>query len=264
MSKIPLLSIIIITKNASAHISRCLASVNWADEIIVLDSGSSDDTLIHARYFTDKIYINTDWQGFGVQKNRALTYAQGQWVLALDADEVVTPALKQAILSAIQQTSHSAFKFPRRSRYCSRWIEHGGWSPDYVLRLFRRGCACFSNDLVHEQLLLKTGSLGTLTTPLLHYSFSSLEEVLAKIDAYSTASAQMRFQNGQKGSLRKAILHGIWTFLRTYILRAGFLDGREGFMLAFSNAEGTYYRYLKLMYLNENVSEKNQHHSHNL
>jgi glycosyltransferase involved in cell wall biosynthesis len=259
----PRLSVVIITKNAAVHITRCLTSVSWADEIIILDSGSVDDTLTRARVFTDKVFINSDWQGFGVQKNRALSYAQGDWILSLDADEEVTPALKQQILTAVTQ-QHTAFQIPRQSCYCGRWIEHSGWSPDYVLRLFRRDAARFSDDLVHEQLQLLTGTQGTLNTPLLHYSFSSLEEVLAKVDAYSTASAQMRFQRGKGGSLRQAIFHGLWTFFRTYILRAGFLDGREGFMLAVSNAEGTYYRYLKLMYLQEHATKKSEHHSHHL
>lgn len=259
----PRLSVVIITKNAAAHITRCLTSVSWADEIIILDSGSVDDTLARARIFTDKIFTNTDWQGFGVQKNRALSYAQGDWVLSLDADEEVTPALKQEIFHALTQ-SHAAFRIPRQSCYCGRWMKHSGWSPDYVLRLFQRDAARFSDDLVHEQLLLLTGTQGTLNTPLLHYSFSSLEEVLAKVDTYSTASAQMRFQRGKRGSLRQAIVHGLWSFFRTYILHAGFLDGREGFMLAVSNAEGTYYRYLKLMYLQEHATKNPEHHSHHL
>lgn len=258
------LSVVIITKNAAAHIVRCLTSVSWADEVIILDSGSVDDTLTLARQFTDKIFINTDWQGFGVQKNRALDYAQGTWILSLDADEEVTPALQHAIIDALHAPQHSAFYLPRQSRYCERWIIHSGWSPDYVLRLFRRETARFSDDLVHEQLHLLVGTQGRLETPLLHYSFSSLEEVLAKVDTYSTASAKMRFRQGKRGSLRQAILHGMWTFFRTYILRAGFLDGREGFMLAVSNAEGTYYRYLKLMYLQEHAAKNSKHHSHHV
>lgn len=161
----PRLSVVIITKNAAAHITRCLTSVSWADEIIILDSGSVDDTLTRARVFTDKIFINTDWQGFGVQKNRALSYAQGDWILSLDADEEVTPALKQQILNALTQ-AHAAFQMPRRSCYCGRWMEHSGWSPDYVLRLFRRDAARFSDDLVHEQLHLSSGTQGKLNTQL--------------------------------------------------------------------------------------------------
>ncbi|ALG68044.1 glycosyltransferase family 2 protein [Beggiatoa leptomitoformis] len=251
-----MLSVILITKNAAPHIDRCLTAVRWADEIIVVDSGSTDDTLIRCSAYTKHVFIHTDWQGFGVQKNRALQYATGDWVLSVDADEEVTPILQQAILEAMQNQSYSAWQLPRLSRYCGRWMRHGGWYPDYVTRLFKRGTAQFSNDLVHEKLMVSQGKIGQLTTPLLHYSFANLEEVLQKINAYSSASAQMQFARGKQGGLGKAILHALWTFIRTYIIRLGFLEGREGFMLAVSNAEGTYYRYLKLYYYQHNVSDK--------
>lgn len=251
-----MLSVIIITKNAAEHLERCLCSISWVDEIIVLDSGSTDKTVEICQQFPVKIYHNADWQGFGVQKNRALQYATGDWVLSLDADEEVTPELRQALQHSMLQTEYSAFAINRLSRYCGRWIWHGGWHPDYVVRLFKRGCAQFSTDLVHEQLQVIEGKTGKIKQMLLHYSFNSVEEVLHKINHYSTAGAQMRWAQGKRGSLRRAILHGSWMFLRTYILRAGFLDGRQGFMLAVSNAEGTYYRYLKLLYLEENQKEK--------
>lgn len=242
-------SAIIITKNAAAHIEECLASVAWCDEIVVVDCGSADGTVARCRSFTDNIVVTDDWPGFGPQKNRALAMATGEWVLSIDADERVTPALEQEIKAAISQNRLSAFRIPRRSRYCGRWIKHSGWSPDYVIRLFRRGSARFSDDLVHEQVQVLSGNVGTLKSPLLHYSFNSLEEVLEKINHYSTANAQLAYAKGKKASLKKAIFHGLWAFLRTYLFRGGFLDGREGFMLAISNAEGTYYRYIKLMYL---------------
>ncbi len=254
------LSIIIITKNAATHIEACLTSVAWCDEIIVVDCGSSDNTVALCRPFTNKVYITDDWPGFGPQKNRALAKATGKWVLSIDADERITPALQQEIKQAISQNSVTAFRVPRQSRYCGRWIKHSGWTPDYVIRLFRRDCGRFSDDLVHEkvQVLQRGGDIGTLKSPLLHYSFNSLEEVLEKVNSYSTANAQMAYAKGKKSSLKKAIFHGLWAFVRTYVLRAGFLDGRVGFMLAVSNAEGTYYRYLKLMYLQELMRIKNE------
>ncbi|EIJ43767.1 glycosyl transferase [Beggiatoa alba B18LD] len=259
-----MLSVIVITKNAALHIDRCLTSVSWVDEIIIVDSGSTDDTLTRCARYTDKIFIHTDWQGFGVQKNRALQYAQSDWVLSLDADEVVTPDLQKAIKTVMQDSRYEAWQIPRLSRYCGRWMRHGGWYPDYVTRLFRRGSAHFSADLVHEKLLVTQGHIGQLTTPLLHYSFENLEEVLQKVNAYSSASAQMQFARGKQGGLSKAILHGLWAFIRTYIIRLGFLDGREGFMLAVSNAEGTYYRYLKLFYCQHHASNTAQPHRHDL
>ncbi|MDM8560660.1 glycosyltransferase family 2 protein [Candidatus Parabeggiatoa sp. HSG14] len=252
----PLLSVIIITKNEENHISECLNSVAWCDEIIVVDSGSTDNTVTLCRSFTDKVFVTKDWLGFGVQKNRALVKATGKWILSIDADERITPALQQEIKSVIADSTDCAFRIPRQSRYCGRWIKHSGWSPDYVLRLFRSGCASFTDDLVHERVQVLSGEIGTLSTPLLHYSFNSLEEVLEKVNTYSSASAEMQHAKGKKSSLTKAIFHGLWAFIRTYLLQAGFLEGREGFMLAVSNAEGTYYRYLKLMYLQENIKNK--------
>jgi len=243
------LSVIIITKNAAVHIEACLTSVAWIDEIIVVDCGSTDNTVPLCRSFTDKIFITDDWPGFGPQKNRALAKATGKWVLSIDADERITSDLKEEIKQVIMTARYAAFRMPRQSRYCGRWIKYSGWTPDYVIRLFLRDNARFSNDLVHEKVQVLRGEIGTLKTPLLHYSFNSLEEVLDKTNRYSSANALKQYRSGKKSSLKKAIVHGLWAFIRTYILQAGFLDGREGFMLAVSNAEGTYYRYLKLMYL---------------
>ncbi len=251
-----MLSILIITKNAAAHITDCLSTVTFADEIIVLDAGSTDNTRELCGPFTTQIFTSSDWPGFGRQKNRALSCAHGDWILSIDADERITPALREEIQQAIQQNTYTAFRLPRLSRYCGRWIKHSGWQPDYVIRLFRRNCGRFSDDLVHEQVQISQGQIGTLTNPLLHYSFNSLEEVLEKVNHYSSASAQMLHAKGHTSSLTKAILHGLWAFLRTYLIRRGFLDGREGFLLAVSNAEGTYYRYLKLMYLQEHAQSQ--------
>ena len=243
------LSAIIITRNEANNIHECLTSLAWCDEIIVVDSGSTDNTVTLCRSFTDQIVITNQWSGFGPQKNIALAKATGDWVLSIDADERVSEALQQEIQQVLIDSTWTAFQIPRQSSYCGRWIKHSGWTPDYVIRLFRRDCACFSDDLVHEKVQVLQGKIGTLKQPLRHYSFNSLEEVLAKINSYSTANAQQHYAQGKPSSLTKAIWHGLWAFWRTYVLRAGFLDGREGFMLAVSNAEGTYYRYLKLMYL---------------
>lgn len=246
-----MLSVIVITKNAGDHIGSCLETVTWADEIVVVDSGSDDDTVDICRQYTDRVYVH-DWPGFGPQKNRALGYATGDWILSIDADERVTPQLRETILNNIRDNIFAAYRMPRQSYYCGRWIRHSGWWPDYVVRLFRRGQARFSDDAVHERVEVSHGEIGTLDEPLLHYSFETLEEVLDKVNRYSSAGAAMRLQRGQRANLRTAVMHAVWAFLRTYFIRAGFLDGREGFMLAVSNAEGVYYRYLKLMYLRRN------------
>lgn len=243
------LSIIIITKNEASNIRACLESVAWADEIVVVDSGSTDATTAICREFTSRVY-DCDWPGFGAQKNRALDFASGDWLLSLDADERVTPELRHDIKAALRAPVAEAYRIPRLSSYCGRFMRHSGWYPDYVTRLFRRGSARFSDDLVHERLLVE-GVTERLDGLLLHYAFDNPEEVLHKVNQYSSAGAQMMLQRGRQASLSGAVLRGLWSFVRTYVLRGGFLDGREGFMLAVSNAEGTYYRYLKLMLLNQ-------------
>jgi glycosyltransferase involved in cell wall biosynthesis len=243
------LSVILITKNEADNIRACIESVSWADEIIVVDSGSTDDTVAICKELGAQVHEH-DWPGFGVQKNRALGYATKDWVLSLDADERVTPELRaeiEAILGAGQ--TQDSYLVPRLSNYCGRFMYHSGWYPDLLPRLFRRGKARFSDDLVHERLIVE-GSSGKLKGLLLHYAFDGMEEVLLKVNQYSTAGAAMMHKRGRKASLSGAVMRGLWSFFRTYILRGGILDGREGFMLAVSNAEGTYYRYLKLMLLN--------------
>ena len=242
------LSVIVITKNEAAMIRRCLASVSWADEIIVVDSGSTDGTVAVCREFTPHV-ISTDWAGFGPQKNRALDLATGTWVLALDADEYL-PTQAQAEIQQVLagESKINAYRIPRLSSYCGRFMGHGGWYPDYVIRLFRRGCARFSDDIVHERLVVQ-GAVGTLSSPLHHETYRDLEEVLHKVDSYSTAGATMAAQKGRRGSLPQALIHGVWAFVRTYFVQFGLLDGAEGLMLAISNAEVTYYKYAKLRLL---------------
>lgn len=241
------LSVVIITKNEINSIAACLESVRFADEIIVVDSGSTDGTVELCRQHGARVE-STDWPGFGPQKNRALSYARGDWVLSLDADERVTDALKNELLQIIAGDDPAPCALPRLSSYLGRPMRHSGWWPDYVVRLFRRGTARFSDDIVHERLLFE-GEARKLGSPLLHDSFTDLEEVIDKLNHYSSAGARMALNRGKSSGLALAVGKGLVAFLRTYLFRAGFLDGPEGFMLAISNAEGTYYRQLKLMLL---------------
>jgi glycosyltransferase involved in cell wall biosynthesis len=246
----PTLSVILITRNEEANLDDCLASLEGiAQQIVVVDTNSTDRTLEIAKTHGAVVSQPTDWPGFGPQKNRALDLATGDWVLSLDADERLTPALRSEISTAIH---HSAlvdcFAIPRLSWYCGRFIRHSGWNPDYVDRLFRKGTAHFSDDLVHERLIPQ-GQVAKLENPMLHFSFMNYSQVLQKVDRYSTASAEQAFAKGKTSSPLKAILHGAWSFIKTYIIRAGFLDGAQGFALAISNSQGTYYRYLKLWQL---------------
>ncbi len=252
----PTLSVILITRNEEANLDDCLASLEGiAQQIVVVDTNSSDRTLEIAQSHGATISQPCDWPGFGPQKNRALDLATEDWVLSLDADERLTPALKSEILTAIHHSAHiDCFAIPRLSWYCGRFIRHSGWSPDYVDRLFKRGTARFSDDLVHERLI-SNGQVAKLKNPMLHYSFMNYSQVLQKLNRYSTASAEQAFAKGKTSSPLKAVLHGAWAFFRTYILRAGFLDGPQGFALAISNGQGTYYRYMKLWHLNREAGK---------
>lgn len=242
------LSVIIITKNEEGNIRECLESVSWTDEIIVVDSGSEDNTIAICKDYTDKITINDDWKGFGYQKNLALQQATKEWVLSLDADERITSALRTEIENVINNPVYSAFAIPRQAYFLGQAMKHGGWWPDYVVRLFHRDTGVFSEDVVHERILVNE-PVQKLSTPLLHYSYTSLDQLMAKMNQYSSAGAYKAYQQGKSGSLLKAITKAKWTFFRAYFLRLGILDGQAGFIAAFSKAEETYYRYLKLSFL---------------
>jgi len=247
----PLLSAIIITKNESRHIGACLDSVSFANEIIVLDSGSTDDTCEIARARGAQVHVSTDWPGFGPQKNRALDLATGQWVLSIDADERVTPELAaeiQRLLAAPGKPSHDAWRIARLSEFDGRQMRHTGWWPDYVLRLFRRGTARFTDAAVHESLQAH-GKPGTLTGHFLHYPYENIGALLDKVNRYSSDAAAMMYRRGKRTTVLGALGHGLWTFVRIYLMRRGFLDGRQGLIVACAGAAGSFFRYAKLIEL---------------
>ncbi len=245
------LSVIVITKDEEAVIRRCLGSVAWADEIVVVDSGSSDRTLDICRELGAKVHVTEDWPGHGPQRNRAIDWSNGEWLLAMDADEWVSSELRAEIEAITRGLGGPiAYRIPRLSSYCGRYMRHGGWWPDYVSRLFKRGTARFGGGLVHDHLVVD-GPVGKLNEHLMHEAFIDLEEVLQKVNSYSTWGARTLADGGHRSRLTTAVAHALWTFFKTYLFRAGFLDGREGFLLAVSNAEGTYYKYVKLMLLGE-------------
>ena len=251
-----MLSVIIICKNEEKNIRDCLESISWADEIIILDSGSTDNTLQICREFSEKVF-STDWPGFGIQKNRALQHATNPWVLSLDADERITPSLKSEIentIAAEKNSQNNGYYIPRSSRFCGKFMRHSGWYPDYVLRLFKRELARFSDDIVHEKVLC-TGETGHLKHPIIHYTYDSLTQALDKANLYSDLGAEKLYNEGKRSSLTKAVLKGLWAFFRTFVIRQGFRDGSQGFLLAVSNAEATYYKYAKLTLLCDNKKQ---------
>lgn len=239
-----MLSVIIITKNAEKDIRKCLESIAWANEIIILDSGSTDETLTIAKKFTDKIY-ETDWPGFGPQKNRALAKASCDWVLSIDADEWLSPDLEQEIKFKLSNPDAEAYEIKRSSIFLNKIIKFGSWRNDIVTRLFKKDCGQFTQNLVHERVIIN-GKTKRLKSHLYHHPYKNLDEVLNKINLYSTYSAHEKQAKAQNGNLIKALIHGLWMFIRCYVLKFGFLDGKQGFILAIANAESSYYRYLKL------------------
>lgn len=243
------ISTIIITKNAAKHLRRCLDSVLWTDEIIILDSGSSDETVAIGRSYGTKVQVSqTDWPGFGKQKNRALKLASGDWILSLDADEVVTPALQQEIIQVLQhQQQVVAYTIPRLTYYRDQPIKHCfGHNKDRPIRLLKQACGYFSDDIVHETMIVN-GQVGSLKQPMQHFSFAGIEDIINKMHHYSTLGAIKLYQKQAKITPLGAVLHSLWIFLRIYVLRLGFLDGYCGFIIAFSNFEGVFYKYTKLM-----------------
>lgn len=242
-------SAIIITRDAEATVRRCIESVRWADEVIVVDSGSTDATEAICTELGVKFSRTPDFPGHGPQKNRALDRASGEWIVSLDSDEWIPDELLEEIHRTLGKPGmHAAFAIPRRSSFCGRFMKHSGWWPDYVVRLFRRDACRFSEDNAHDRLIVN-GTTGKLRQPIMHESIVNLEQMLNKMNLYSTLSARAKLKEGRRAGVWTAVLHGGWAFFRTYFLRLGILDGREGFMLAVANAEGSYYRYVKLMLL---------------
>lgn len=246
------LCIIIITKNEQGNITECLAGAAFAEQVVVVDSGSTDATVEIAQSLGAQVSVQADWQGFGVQKNRALDLARQDWVLSLDADERISPALQQEIKAQLAQHSGPsdsvAFELPRLTQFCGQWIHHCGWTPDRVLRLFRRGDARFSPDLVHESLQLQQPGVRVirLKNPLLHYSYPTPEQYWRKLQHYSRDWALQRHARGQTTSIVRAALSGLVAFIRSYVFRLGFLDGAMGFVVCTMQAQSAFGKYFEL------------------
>lgn len=252
-----MLSVVIITKNEEANIRRCLSSVQWADEIIVLDSGSEDNTVAIAKEFTDKVFETKpeEWPGYGVQKQRALDHATGDWVLNLDADESVDEHLKSAIIHAINNNTFDAYRVPIRMCFYDKLLRYSS-SPKRHIRLFKRIGASFSRDIVHEKIQLPEGvTIGRLRAAIVHHGVRDISHLLYKINHYSSCSAKTRLDEKKQTSLFKTLCGTSWMFLRCYVLQRGFLDGKEGLLFAFFNAQGTFYRGIKQLYCDRYVSQ---------
>jgi glycosyltransferase involved in cell wall biosynthesis len=240
------LSVAIIARDAAKHIEACLASVAWADEIVVSDSGSRDGTPDICRANGARVYSD-DWLGFGPQKNRCVERAAGPWILNLDTDERVIPALRAEIEKLLANgTDQDAFAIPRRNYFLRRWVRHGGWSPDYCVRLFCKGRARFSDRLVHEALEVPSGRIGRLQGTLEHFTYGSISDYLERMDRYSALGAAQLRAEGRRARFIDLMLRPPLTFARMLLLRQGWRDGTLGVVLAGLYACSTLMKYARL------------------
>jgi glycosyltransferase involved in cell wall biosynthesis len=244
--KLPL-TVAIIARNAGAQIGPCLASAAFADEVLVVDSGSTDDTvevcLRHGARVESK-----EWLGFGRQKQHAVSIAKNDWVLCLDADERVTEELSSEIRKALAGRRYHAYRMPRRNRFLGRWLAHGEGYPDWSLRLFHRAYAGWSNDDVHEAVLT-TAEVGRLDGDLLHDSAEEIATYLDKQNRYSSLHARALYDQGVRGSYLRLLASPLVRFVKFYVLRLGFLDGGPGFAHVVIGCNNTFQKYLKLIEL---------------
>jgi glycosyltransferase involved in cell wall biosynthesis len=244
----PKISAIIITYNEEKNIRRCLSSVDWADEIVVVDSGSTDDTKKIASEFTQKVF-DIKWEGFGKAKDFAKDKATYQWILSLDADEVVTEDLRKEIQSVIKSDkTFDGYYIPRRSNFLGKWIRHGGWYPDHVLRLFKKDKAKFNHSMVHEKVEVE-GKIGYLRNDLLHHTDPNFDHYLGKLNKYTSVGAEELFRNGKRAWFFDLIFRPLAVFLKMYFAKGGFLDGPHGLILAVSSAFHVFSKYVKLWHL---------------
>lgn len=251
------LSVIIITKNEEANLQACLESVRFADQWVVVDNASTDSTRAIASAFGAEVMQTETWPGFGPQKNLALGLATHEWVLSLDADERVTPELAAEIARQLHRPTADAFEIPRLTQFCGQWIHHCGWTPDPVLRLFRRGKARFSDDLVHERVVLHAGRPSRLTARLLHYSYPTPAHYWRKLEQYSLAWAEQSHARGRASSMPRAVTSGLMAFVKSYFFRLGILDGSMGFAVCAMQAQAAFGKYFTLYCLNQkNASKK--------
>jgi glycosyltransferase involved in cell wall biosynthesis len=241
----PKISAVILTKNEAENLPRCLQSIRWVDEILVLDSESADGTVSIAKKFGAKVF-QLPWEGFGKQKQKGLELTSGEWVLSVDADEVVTPELKAEVLTVLSTENGTAgYYLKRKAYFLNRFVQHGGWYPDWVLRLFKKENGRFTPTPVHETVILD-GPTGKLKSDLLHYTDPQFSHYLAKLNRYTDLSARELFAKGKKGSLFKIIANPAAKFFSQYVFRVGFLDGRAGFILAAASAFHVFSKYVKL------------------
>ncbi len=244
--KLPKLSVITLALNEEHNIGDCLEGVKWADEIIVVDSGSTDKTVELAKQYTSKV-LTVEWKGYGATKNFALQQTTGDWILWLDADERVPEELAAEMQTTIREdnSAYAGYDVARRAYFLGKWIKHCGWYPGRVTRLFRKSKSHFTESCVHEQIIVD-GKIGELRNDLLHFTDPNLQHYFHKFNRYTSLAAQDVNSSGRRFSLYDILVRPPFLFFKMYILKRGFLDGIEGFVLCVVSSAYVFTKYAKL------------------
>ncbi len=239
------ITVIIPTLNEEECIERCIRSALWADCVLVVDSFSTDRTVEIAQSLTPRVLLHK-FEGYAAQKNWAIDQCDTDWIMVLDADEVVSEELQQRILKVLSGAEgHDGYTIKRKSEFLGRMMKHCGWQKDFVLRLWKRGQGRYGERLVHESVDLE-GSLGKIHEPIYHYTYRDLDDCLTKFDKYATLAATQMHRECRRASVSSILLRPIWQFLKMYILQHGFLDGRHGMLLSLLNAHYVFLKYARL------------------
>ena len=241
------ISVYIIAFNEAEKIRDCLNSVLWADEIIVADSHSTDGTSEIAIELGAKV-IHIPFNGYGDLRNQAISYCNGDWIFSLDSDERCTIEVRDEIIKLIDNAPLDIYRVPRKNFFMGRWIKYSGWFPNFRQpQLFKKGKMSYTMESVHEGYISHSNKeIGTITNIIWQFPYKNTEEVMHKANRYSSLGITQLEEKRVRGSVFKAFLHGSWSFIKHYIFKLGFLDGGPGFVIAFGNFEGTFYRYIKL------------------
>ncbi len=248
------LSVTIITHNEEDNIRDCLTSVLWADEIIVVDSGSTDRTVEICREFTDKVFFHV-WTGMKEQKQYAVEKASHSWIFSIDADERATEEIKLFILQELQNPLHDGYRFPRRNYFLGKWLKHGGWYPDHVLRLFRKDRGYFGGINPHDKIIMRTDDVATLKIPIIHHTYKTISQYIAKQNMYASISARELLRSGKRGAPYLIPLKVCAKFIETYVVKRGFLDGFHGFVVATGATYAIFWKYVEIWELSRKKSE---------
>jgi len=245
------ISACIITYNEEKKIRQCIESLIWCDEIIVMDSFSSDDTVHICQEYTPLVYKH-DWLGYAGQKELAWSKARNPWILWVDADEEVSPGMKDEIINEFKNRNSSilAYRFPRQVLYLKKWISHGEWYPDYKLRLFQKKAFRIVNRTLHERVEVP-GKVKTIDEPLYHYTYDNIYDHIQTINKFSSIAAQDKFMNNKRAHLWDLLIRPLWRFLRGYILKQGYRDGWQGLLIAILTSFEVELKYMKVMELQE-------------